>query len=199
MSITSNIMEITAAYRLWQAPFVKQKLEPILRRGDIARARRVLDIGCGPGTNTPFFAHADYLGVDIDAGYIADARERHKRSFEAADASTWRAPDGARFDFVIANSFFHHVDTDSTRRILAHAASLLTEDGHIHVLDLVLPGEAGIPRTLARWDRGEFPRPLAEWRTLFGEAFEEIVFEPYSLTLLGCRLWSMVYFKGRPR
>ena len=45
---------------------------------DVASVRRVLDVGCGPGTNTRYFEHADYLGLDINRGYIESARRRFK-------------------------------------------------------------------------------------------------------------------------
>ena len=88
---------------------------------------------------------------------------------------------------------------DFVRRILAHLATLLTDDGHLHALELVLPERPSVSRQLARYDRGEYPRPLAEWRELFGESLEPVVFEPYPLVGLGVKLWDMVYFKGRAR
>jgi hypothetical protein len=54
-----------------------------------------------------------------------------------------------------------------------------------------------VAQLLARLDRGEFPRPLEEWKQIFGEIFETEIFEPYQLTGLGATLWEMIYFKGR--
>ena len=48
-------------------------------------------------------------------------------------------------------------------------------------------------------NRGEYARPLVGWRGLVAVSVEPVVFEPYSLTGLGLKLWSMVYFKGRAR
>lgn len=197
MSLAHRLMENSLAYRLWQAPFAEQKLAPVL--GDIRAARRVLDVGCGPGTNTPHFAHADYLGIDLNEQYVEDARRRYRREFVAADVTTYRVPTDERFDLILVNSLLHHLDTAGTRRLLAHLAELLTEDGHVHVLDLVLPAERSAARALALWDRGDFPRPLDEWRALFEEAFEPVVFQPYPLGFAGVTLWQMVHFKGRAR
>jgi hypothetical protein len=83
--------------------------------------------------------------------------------------------------------------------ILSHLRSLLTEGGHIHILELVLPQNCSVAKMLARWDRGEFARPLAEWERIFGDSFEQVVFEPYPLIGAGRTLWNMVYFKGRWR
>ena len=75
--------------------------------------------------------------------------------------------------------------------------SLLDTSRHIHILDLVLPERPSISRTLAKADRGDFPRPLIQWNELFAEHFKVVQFEPYPLTMCGVTLWNMVYFKGR--
>lgn len=199
MKLHARVMENTLAYRLWQAPFAEQKLAPLFAHNDVRTVRRVLDVGCGPGTNTHHFASADYLGIDFNPAYIENARRRHGREFVVADVTKYEVAREERFDLILANSLFHHIDTASTSRILAHLATLLSDDGHVHVLDLVLPERPSVSRFLARADRGEYPRPLAEWRQLFTDAFEPVVFEAYPLGVGGVTLWNMVYFKGRAR
>lgn len=194
----SRVMEYDLAYRAWQAPFAEQKFAPVRAANDIGAVRRVLDVGCGPGTNAHWFQHADYVGIDFNPEYIESARRRHRRTFIVADVTTYAVDPGERFDFILANSLFHHIGDASVRRILAHLATLLTPDGHVHVLDLVLPPR-GIARTMALADRGNHPRPLEEWRRLFGEAFAEVQFTPYPLGVGPLALWQMVYFKGRAR
>ena len=199
MKSYARLLENTLAYRIWQAPFAEQKLAPLYAHNDVAAARRVLDVGCGPGTNTAHFASAEYLGVDINPAYIESARQRYKREFIVADITKVEIAVDERFDLILANSIFHHIDTLDTLRILAHLATLLSDEGHVHVFDLVLPEGASVSRFLARADRGEYPRPLNQWREIFTEAFELEVFKPYSLGAAGMTLWNMVYFKGRAR
>jgi SAM-dependent methyltransferase len=199
MKLGAAILEHSLAYRIWQAPLAEEKVAPLLAHNDLRRVRHVLDVGCGPGTNTQHFTRSDYLGIDLNERYIADARRRHQRNFLVADVTTYTAAPGERYDFILVNSFLHHIDAPNTRRILAHLSTLLTEDGHVHILDLVLPRRPCLARLLARWDRGKFPRPLEEWRKIFCSVFEPVVFEPYALTVLGATLWKMVYFKGRAR
>lgn len=192
------LFEVPWVYRLWQAPFQEQKLAPVLRHNDLSRVRRVLDVGCGPGTNAPHFRGMDYLGLDINPEYVEQARARFGMRFEVADVTRWQVRDEP-FDFILVNSFFHHVGDADSLRILAHLATLLTDDGRIHVLDLVLPPEPSAARLLARMDRGDHPRPLAGWEELLGRHFHADVFEPYDLGVAGVPLWKMVYFRGRPR
>jgi SAM-dependent methyltransferase len=199
VKVHARLMQHTLPYRLWQAPFAERKLLPFFAHNDVGDARRVLDVGCGPGTNTHHFADADYLGIDFNPAYIESARRRHGREFIVADVTRYEVPADRRFDLILANSLFHHIDDASTRRILTHLATLLTDDGHVHILDLVLPERPSVSRFLARADRGDYPRPLEQWRRLFTESFEPVVFEPYSLGAAGVTLWSMIYFKGRAR
>jgi len=199
MRLASAVMANTTAYRLWQAPFVRQKLAPVLCHNDLSRVGRVLDVACGPGTNTSIFAHADYLGIDINARYLDYARRIYGRRYVQADVLNYNGDMEGRFDFVLVNSFFHHVDDEGTGRILTRLRGLMTPSGHIHIVDLVLPGTPGIARFLARGDRGRFARTLDQCRTLFEACFEPVVFERYRLSLAGITLWDMVYFKGKPR
>ena len=193
------LLEQTPVYSLWQAPFAAAKLAPMLAHNDIGRARRVLDVGCGPGTNTHLFTHADYLGIEINPGYVEHARRRHNRRFVVADITTYEDAGGADFDFILVNSFLHHIDTPSAIKILGRLQSWLSEDGHIHLLELLSPGDRSIARLLANCDRGKHLRSLEDWRTLFEQHVDIVVFEPYRLKALGTTLWNMVYCKGRAK
>ncbi|HLZ92365.1 MAG TPA: class I SAM-dependent methyltransferase, partial [Candidatus Acidoferrum sp.] len=204
MSTLDFIMRQPVVYRLWMATHAERKFAPIAARNDMSRIRRVLDVGCGPGTNADYFSRVAYLGIDLNEQYIRDAERRHGdspagRRFLAVDAAKFVAPPGERFDFVLVNSFLHHVDDSTAKGILSNLSKLLTEDGHVHILDLVLPETASLARFMARSDRGEFPRPLGKWRKIFSDYFEPVNFEPYDLGFLGIAFWKMVYFKGKAR
>ncbi len=70
MARLTDILNFPSVYRLWQAPFASAKLRPLQHDNDLCNARRVLDVGCGPGTNSPVFSHTDYLGLDLNERYI---------------------------------------------------------------------------------------------------------------------------------
>lgn len=195
--LKSRLLEQTLVYRVWMAPQTSRKFAPIRAHNDLSAVSRVLDVGCGPGTNTSQFAAAsDYLGLDINPQYIEDARRRHKREFRAVDVTRYEVDDADRFDFILINSFLHHLPTDEVRRILEHLRGLLTDDGHVHMLELVMPERPSVSRQLARWDRGRYARPLDEWRALFSEIFAIDVFEPYPVGIADLTLWNMIYCKA---
>jgi SAM-dependent methyltransferase len=196
MRAPDSVMSRPGIYRVWMAPFAAKKFAPILANNQLSAVKRVLDVGCGPGTNAHYFAGSDYLGVDRNERYIREAQRVHKGRFLVADAAKLSVPRGERFDFVLINSLLHHLDTATVLALLSYLSTLLTEDGYLHILELTLPEHASLARFLTRVDRGEFARSLDEWRKIFGNAFEQIIFAPYDLVICGATLWKMVYFKG---
>ena len=87
-----RLLERPGVYLAWQRPFVASKLAPVWRHNDRSTIRRVLDVGCGPGTNSAEFSGLDYLGVDLNPSYIEHARRRHGPHFEVADVRTDAVP-----------------------------------------------------------------------------------------------------------
>lgn len=197
MRALDRFLERPRVYRLWQrAAFAEAKIAPVLEILGDGPVGRVLDLGCGPGTNARHFRGADYLGVDLNPRYIEAARRRHPEGeFRVGDAAALDLP-GRTFDLVLVNSLLHHLDDNAADRALAGARARLAPGGRIHVLDLVLPPRASVARRLAGWDRGDHPRPLEAWRELFARRFETVRFRPYALGA-GLPLWHMVHFEGK--
>ena len=152
----------------------------------------------GPGTNTALFANVDYTGMDINPAYIRQAQRRFRRNFVVADVTRYRVSSAERYDFIFVNSLLHHLPDDAVHDLLQHLSTLLTTDGRIHILELVLPEQPFLARKMAQWDRGKYARPLAQWELLFRSAFQTTLFEPYPVRVAGLEALSMVYFKGCP-
>lgn len=196
MGARERLLEHPAVYSAWQAPFAAQKFAPVEKWLRGHTVRRVLDVGCGAGTNAQHFSGVDYVGVDVNERYLQAARARFRGQFVQADLTSADLSSLGTFDMILANSFLHHVNDADVERILAQLVRRLAPDGSIHILDLVLPARKSLAWMMARLDRGEYARPVERWRALFGAAFDPIVFEPY---FFGGGLWSMVYFQGRAK
>jgi SAM-dependent methyltransferase len=196
---TDRLLELPLVYRTWQAPFASAKLQPFLANVDLARTRRVLDIGCGPGTNARVFAGCEYVGIDINPDYIRTASSRYPGRWVVGDVTDESIFPDEQFDCVFANSLMHHLDDGAVSNLLRRMARLTAAGGRVHVLDLVLPPNASAGRMLASLDRGRFARPIEHWRTLFAEFLHEERFQPYTFGFPFVPLWKMVYFVGVPR
>ncbi len=198
MGAFERLMSHPLVYWASQAAFAKRKLVPFLRNANLDATAKVLDLGCGPGTNAALFASSRYVGVDSNPAYIEFARNRYAGEFVVGDALTYSS--GNRdFDLILLNSFLHHVDDEGVRRLFSGVEALLQDDGFVHLIDMVLPERLSLARTLAKLDRGDFPRALEHWRQLFAEHFEVVHFEPFALRLGGLTFWDAVYIKGRRR
>jgi SAM-dependent methyltransferase len=198
-STADRALEQPWVYRSIQAPFAEAKLAPFFRHTDRARLARVLDVGCGPGTNAAHFRAVEYTGIDINPDYIASARRKFGERFIVGDVTDAAVLPGVGFECVLLNSLLHHLDDEAVQALLCRLAERVAPNGLVHVMDLVLPATWSAAKALARLDRGRYPRPLSAWRSLFAQAFEERVFEPYALGPRGLPLWQMVYFQGTPR
>ncbi|MGH8545036.1 MAG: class I SAM-dependent methyltransferase [Gammaproteobacteria bacterium] len=198
MSLFTRVLESTLPYRLCQATHAQQKLVPLLDMNDLSRSHRVLDVGCGPGTNTAHFDNSEYVGLDLNLDYLRSARRRHRRPFIVADVTIDPLGHGD-FDFILVNSLLHHLCDTDVHGVLRRLGDLLVPDGYIHILDLVLPPRGSLPRWMALLDRGDFARTLEDWREILEQHFECSLFQPYPLTVLGFTFWNMVYFRGAKR
>jgi SAM-dependent methyltransferase len=191
----THLMDHPLMYRVWQAPFAERKLAPFLKQIASRRPRRVLDVGCGPGTNARHFRDCQYLGVDLNPSYIESATARYGPRFRVADVTRDSLGEGA-WDCILLNSLMHHLPDESVDRLLARLPAMLSNDGAVHVLDLVLPDRPSIARWLALHDRGDFPRPVGRWKELLTRHFTLQHLEEYELRAAGVTLWKMVYFTG---
>jgi trans-aconitate 2-methyltransferase len=75
----------------------------------LARAGRVIDLGCGPGNSTELlvarYPDAEVIGLDSSPNMLRQARERLPQcSFIQADLTSWTPPAGT--DLLFANASF---------------------------------------------------------------------------------------------
>lgn len=191
-----NLTRFPFIYKAWQTIFSRQKVGPLLVDLQFQRANRILDVGCGPGTNAGLFLDRDYIGVDCDQTYVETAKQKYGNRFILADAVKYSFVQNGVFDLILINSLLHHLDENEAHGVLANVREVMGPGSTVHILDLVLPLEIGLPRFLSKIDRGGHPRSLSHWRTLFLKYFNEIEFKPYCLSMAGLPFYQMVYFKG---
>jgi trans-aconitate 2-methyltransferase len=84
----------------------------LLAQVPLARASRVVDLGCGPGNSTELlierFAQAEVIGLDSSPEMLRQARERlPSTAFVQGDLATWTPPAGT--DLLFANAVFQWI------------------------------------------------------------------------------------------
>lgn len=108
--------------------------EPIARFGDPARARRILDWGCGCGRMAMFALAAEdcpeFAGADIDPLAVAWCNAHLRRdAFTVLDPMPPTVYPSAHFDLIYAYSVLTHLTRDVQHAWLAEIRRLLTPGG----------------------------------------------------------------------
>lgn len=164
-----------------------------IRPGD-----HVVDAGCGPGLLFPYLDRVEYLGLDIDARYLAHARTRYPAArFEQRDlarAAGWEGPRQA--DLILAVGLLHHLSDVQASGMLRFAYQRLRPGGRLVSVDPALePGQSLIARLLVQADRGRFVRPGRAYLDLARATFPDAALTirhdllrlPYTHAIIGCR------------
>lgn len=128
----------------------------------IGPGMRVLDIGCGPADILDHLPDTiDYHGFDIEANYIAQARERHgnRGTFEVRAVSPQAVGDVGTFDLIMAVGVLHHLSDTDVDVVMAGSARILRPGGRLVTFDGVFTsGQNPIARGLLHLDRGKYVR-----------------------------------------
>jgi ubiquinone/menaquinone biosynthesis C-methylase UbiE len=126
--------------------------EKHLRRGILEHAQigprsRILDVGCGTGTQALVIkrAHPDAEVIGLDGDPKALARARTKLSRAGVDVAldeglaTALPYPNARFDRVVSSLVFHHLSDDVKRGALAEIRRVLAPGGFFLLADFGRP------------------------------------------------------------
>src|SRR6201990_3052846 len=84
----------------------------LLAQVPLTEARRIVDIGCGPGNSTELLVkrwpNATVIGIDTSSAMLREARQRlPNQTFIEANVAHWVPPDGT--DLLFANAVFQWV------------------------------------------------------------------------------------------
>jgi ubiquinone/menaquinone biosynthesis C-methylase UbiE len=130
---TRHFYELVEAHR-----YTKEWHIPLAADFASARGLKVLEIGCGLGTDGAQFAEAgaDYTGVDLTDAAIALARKRFELydlpgSFRTADAENLDFADES-FDLVYSHGVLHH--TPDTQKAIDEIHRVLRPGGRAVIM-----------------------------------------------------------------
>ena len=135
---------------------------------------KILDIGCGPASQTHRFIDSNYLGIDLSAGYIKEANDKYQEyeniNFLCTDVNTFFGSEKnlqEKFDLIILCGILHHLSDNEVESTLAPLRNLLNPDGGVRTLDGVYTdSQSKIARWILSKDRGKFVRTVADYESL---------------------------------
>jgi ubiquinone/menaquinone biosynthesis C-methylase UbiE len=133
----------------------QQYRKDVLDLAGVAPGHRVLDIGCGTGTQAIAIDRrvrpgGSVIGVDISENMLTVARRKARRAgvgilFQDADAARLPFEDGL-FDIVTITTVMHMVPPDRRQLCLDEVSRVLRRGGRLLIIDY-----AGDPRERNHW------------------------------------------------
>ena len=158
---------------------------------------KVLDLGCGYGSISQFFgSDVNYLGIDLNEAYIAEALRRFKKTntdFIVGDISDSEVLNRGPFDLVFVTGVLHHLSSVQVRNICNASSKLVTQNGRFVAIEPVFSPDQGIiARLIIAADRGRHVRDVEGYEAVLSLGFENVSSEvihgrlrvPYSHVVL---------------
>ena len=178
----------TALYRLVTVPFLYRSFQNLLGGVSARNAlrdqffpdivgKRLLEVGCGPGTWAPHLAEAAcYVGVDWNQNHIEEATAQYgTESVQFHCGNVVEIELGEeRFDYVFALGLLHHLDDTQAAALIASITRMLTPEGTFISVDPVYhDGQHAFAKWMNNRDSGQNIRKAPEYKALV---------EPYFVT-----------------
>ena len=132
----------------------------------------VLELACGTGNIADLFDSVNYIGVDIDQGYIWFAKAQSQKEFLVADVCQLCFSE-RNFSWVIAVGLFHHLSDADTLSTMKEVQRVLNRGGQMVIIDAIPPVSKLniLGHILRKLDRGNYIRHIEQYKRLFGEHF----------------------------
>ncbi|MBI4010571.1 MAG: class I SAM-dependent methyltransferase [Candidatus Aenigmarchaeota archaeon] len=122
----------------WETANPDKELTRLVNEGKIAKCK-VLDIGCGAGTNSIFLSRQgfDVIGVDISSTAVKIAKHRTKdvgakAKFLVGNAYNLKFQKSV-FDFIFDRGCFHHIPIEFRKIYVKQNHRLLTDNGKYYL------------------------------------------------------------------
>lgn len=139
---------------------------------------KVIDIGCGSAPVLQWLPEGEYIGLDINPGYIAFARRTYggKGTFVVGDVRSLRAD--SRFqnaDIVMAVGVLHHLDDQDAADCIQFAYDALKPNGRFVCHEPCwIPSQGAISKYVMSSDRGRNIRTEQQYCQLAAKAFKRV-------------------------
>lgn len=136
------------SYDTYVEPFNTVLRKIVLKMFDPGKEMRVLEVGCGTGTNLKLYHEAGCRvhGMDLSPAMLQQARGKLGRSADLrlADASYMPYPDGG-FDLAVSMLTLHEMPASIRPAVMSEMIRVVKRDGRILLIDFH-PGPISFPK-----------------------------------------------------
>ncbi len=181
---TINVNELLVR-ESFEAPTAIENQYALRQMGNLAQ-KRILDLGCGAGEASTYFAlqGANVTGCDISSGLLKVAgtvAERYGAKLELVQAEAGKLPfSDESFDIVFGNGVLHHVELSTAAQVVKR---VLKKNGvAVFIEPLPYNPVINVYRHLAKGVRTEDEKPLSLKQIHdFGKNFSSLHHEEFWL------------------
>ncbi len=159
------------------------------------RGNRVLDFGCGIGSNSKLFHHDDYIGVEVDKSRVISSRLKYpKNRFEKIPIISNEKDkipfEDNYFDIVFISLCLHHIESNTCKLLFKEFRRVLKGSGLIIGIEpCILPNKYFSNILMNIIDAGDYILPIEEYKTIYSsEAFQ--VKDINIVKTFGYHLWQ---------
>ena len=156
------------AYKLTHPKSIPIKLKKLIEPNFSLKDKKVLDFGCGTGTNARIFEPKDYTGVDIDLDRIELAQELNpKYNFEQIKDEKIDLPDESQ-DYIFICGVLHHISDEVINKYIKEFKRILKHKGSLLIFEPAdFPEWKISSKLMILLDDGEYIRKEKEYFDLF--------------------------------
>lgn len=185
-------------YRIFVRPkwFSKYYVENIIKHSIIKEHSKVLDFGCGIGSNCSIFDSLKYVGLDCDKRRIEYAKKLYPEyEFTISESSILPIADES-IDHILIFSVLHHIESEELGKCLKEFHRVLKHQGNILVVEPYFkPGSFLRNSCMKHFDKGNYIRTEQEYIDIFNNgSYKTKVIKRYSQLAL----YNKLFFIAEP-
>ena len=156
---------------------------------------KVLDFGCGIGSNSKLFHHDDYIGVEVDESRVLSSTLKYPKSrFEQipfiSNPSDKIPFEDNSFDLVFISLCLHHINSDTCKLLFKEFSRVLKDNGKIIGIEPCILSKKYFSNVFMNIiDAGDYILPIEEYKQIYSsEAFQ--VKDINIVKTFGYHLWQ---------
>ena len=176
MSIFSKLETLT--YRNIVVPLQGKETFDFVKN-HYSEGMKILDFGCGTGSNSKLFHDADYTGAEVDNSRVKSSRQKYVgKRFEkipiihsSEDKLPWA---NSSFDLIFVSLCLHHINAKTCKLIFKEFHRVLKSNGKIIGIEPCLIEKKYFNNLFMNvLDAGDYIHPIETYKNIYSsESFE---------------------------